>query len=280
MIVMKKELMKTLTLCLLCIMCLCTTCLAAGKNENWAKCFSLDDYTIFYADTNSIKAIEYDGRKYLEIRFKRKAPDIQSFTWKYIERTTGDWHLVFDIERCVGVTLEGYNKFYNPQRWTGNISNIKNGWNCGEVEERILEWVSSNYPSLIDEIMQYNHDNKILSPMSSQATMTISRNTSGVGGKYKMISEDGLLGITFDYNPDTNIILLYNKDESTPYSSQKYKSWTEMIRNSQNDDIFNGTYNRNSKGQFLKVNEKNVNIYDWTTYGLLTFLRTRAWKNL
>ena len=93
-------------------------------------------------------------------------------------------------------------------------------------------------------------------------------------------SEDGLMGLTFDYKPESNMFMMYNLNEPTPYSSMKFEGWNKFKRNSTDMyDSFNGEYKRFNKDNTFKKSENDATqIFGWETNALLTFLRTKAWK--
>ena len=285
---MRKILGRIVLLCLACVLCMQGLCLAEeeeDKKENWVEYFAQNDSNIFYVDTNSIKMREYNGRKYVEATLRRKEKYFESIPFVggfWNQKTTGKWHDIYDIGQGKVIDLEWEDKRRNPSKGTMDISSIPNGMIFEDPEKRLLEWVASNYPALIDEIMQYNHDT-VFRYTTEGVNYTVSRNTDGIGGTYKIQSEDGLMGVAFDYNPNTNTFLMYNLDEEKPYSSQKYTSLATMARNSTDPyDDWNGNYTRNSDGVFVHyITENNQrHIFHWETDGLLTFLRLHGYKYL
>ena len=272
--------MRSLMLVVLCLLCLVGTCLANDKKENWVLFYSTINNNTFWIDTNSLKVVEYNGRKYLETRLKSKeeAEEFYLYFSRTITKTTAEWHLLYDIIQGKEIALEYYNKSDN-RKITTDISEITNGRNINELEEREMEWIASNYPSLVDEIMSYNHDKSLRSPLGD-TECTIKRNTTGVGGAYMIQSEDGLMGLTFDYKPESNMFLMYNLNESSPYSSMKFNGWNEFKRNSTDMyDSYNGEYVRSEKdNSFKQKDNEGHQIFNWETNSLLVFLRTKAWK--
>ena len=234
----------------------------------------------FFVDTNSLKVVEYNGRKYLETRLKRKEEGEEFYLYfsRTITKTTAEWHQLFDISQGKQISLDYYNKS-TDSKGTNDISAITNGRNITEIDERELEWIARNYPSLVDEIMSYNHDKSLRSPLGD-TECTIKRNTTGVGGAYMIQSEDGLMGLTFDYKPESNMFLMYNLNESSPYSSMKFNGWNEFKRNSTDMyDSYNGEYVRSEKdNSFKQKDNEGHQIFNWETNSLLVFLRTKAWK--
>lgn len=273
---MQKKWLWSIILCVFCVVCLLGNCGAAAKNENWVRFYG-DDWDDYCVDVNSLKITEYNGRKYLDARMKYKVTR-DKMVYKRVT-TYGEWHALYDIGRSRYTYLEYFNDAWKPKRGRTDISSINNGWAIDWMGKRLVEWVASNHPEIIDEIMEFNQD-KSLYYLAESAVFMVTKNTSGVGGKYLLQSEDGLMGITFDYKPESNLLLLYDLNEAKPYSSQKYISWNRMKRNSADmHDQWNGEYIYNGK-QFAHMENKGTFIFAWETDGLQTFLRTRAWKHL
>lgn len=247
------------------------------KKENWVE-YARETRDVFPVETNSLHATEYNGRKYLDMR--SKTVNFNS------EKTLFEFHQLIDIAQGRIATL--YCKERNKKPYQADVATaIANAHlDVNDIVENILENVARYNPGIVDEIMSYNHDNSLRSPIGGVAYY-ITRNTSGVGGAYKLLSEDGLNGLTFDYRPESNLFVLYNLNESTPYSSQRYSHGKimpndYMVRNSTDmDDKWNGNYQRNYGTRvFEKVGDTGYTIYKWETDALLTFLRTRAWLHL
>ena len=269
-------------LSVLCMVCLFGTCLADDNNENWVQYYYNGNNDYYFVDTNSIKTTLYNGRKYLDVKTKRKEEGEEFYIYfaRTVSKTNAEWHEVLDIGNSRGVNLEYFNKYADPKKGSNDISKVENGWNiAADRDEHLLEWVTSNYPSLIDEIMAYNHYNSLRSPLG-ETECVIKRNTTGVGGAYMIQSEDGLMGLTFDYKPESNMFMMYNLNEPTPYSSMKFEGWNKFKRNSTDMyDSFNGEYKRFNKDNTFKKSENDATqIFGWETNALLTFLRTKAWK--
>ncbi|WP_276839061.1 hypothetical protein [Anaerovibrio lipolyticus] len=262
----------------LCMTCLLGSCVAAEQKENWVE-YARGTRDVFHVDTNSLHATEYNGRKYLDMRSK-----MVNFNSK---KTLFEWHQLIDIAQGKMATL--YFKQRNKKPYQADVATaltVNSHDDVDDIVENILENVARYNPELVDEIMSYNHDTSLRSPIGGVAYY-ITRNTSGVGGAYKLLSEDGLNGLTFDYRPESNLFVLYNLNESTPYSSQRYSHGKimpndYMVRNSTDmHDKWNGNYQRNYGTRvFEKVGDTGYTIYKWETDALLTFLRTRAWLHL
>ena len=280
MIRLKIKWMRSLVLSVLCLLCLFGTCLANDKNENWVNVYNSTGTNTFWLDTNSLKVVEYNGRKYLETRLKRKEEGEEFYVYftRTVTKTTAEWHQLFDIGQGKQISLDYYNKS-TGNKGTNDISAITNGNNITEIDERELEWITSNYPSLVEEIMSYNHDKSLRSPLG-ETECIVTRNTTGVGGAYIIQSEDGLTGLSFDYKPESNMFMMYNLNEESPYSSMKFNGWTKFKRNSTDMyDSWNGEYVRYVKDNlFKKTDNEGLHIFSWETNALLTFLRTKAWK--
>ena len=286
---MRKILGRVVLLCLACVLCMQGLCLAEeeeDKKDNWVEYFYSNDSNIFFVDTNFIKVREYNGRKYLEASLRRKEkyfetiPFIGGGFWN--QKTTAKWHCLIDIGQGKNISLEWEDKTTKPSKGADPISAITNGANLSEAIKRLLEWTESNYPALIDEIMQYNHDT-VFRYTTDGVNYTVSRNTDGVGGTYKIQSEDGLMSETFDYNPNNNIILHYDNDGEKPSSSSKYTSWTTMVHHNANPyDEWNGNFTRDSNGVFEHyITETNKRfIFQWATDAMLTFFRLHGYKYL
>ena len=274
--------MRSLMLVVLCLLCLVGTCLANDKKDNWVFYYSSINNNTFFVDTNSLKVVEYNGRKYLETRSKRKEEGEEFYLYfsRTITKTTAEWHQLFDISQGKQITLDYYDKSDNS-KGTNDITAITNGRNITEIDERELEWIASNYPPLVDEIMSYNHDKSLRSPLGKTECI-IKKNTTGVGGAYMIQSDDGLMGLTFDYKPESNMFLMYDLNESSPYSSMKFNGWNEFKRNSTDMyDSYNGEYVRSEKDNLFKQKDnEGYRIFSWETNSLLVFLRTKAWKYL
>ncbi|SHK26304.1 hypothetical protein SAMN05216582_101104 [Selenomonas ruminantium] len=275
---MQKKWLWSVMVCVLCVACLFGNCGAAEKNENWVK-MTWTPKLEFFLDASAIKATEYNGRKYLDI--KTKAVVFKN------NKTIAEWHVLIDIAQGKVATLK-FKKRHEEANSCDVSTAMSNLRDIDYIDERILERITSVCPAVVDDIMAYNHDSSLRSPIGN-AVFFITRNTSGVGGAYQMLSEDGLMGITFDYKPESNLLVLYDLNEATPYSSQRYYDtpkffvpWDHMKRNSADmHDAWNGEYERNwGTDVFEKVDNQGTSIFKWETDALLTFLRTRAWKHL
>lgn len=280
---MQKKWLWSIMICVFCVVCLLGNCGAAAKNENWVSFIRFGD-TTYSVDADSLKTTEYNGRKYLDARIKCQTV-WDKVVYKRVT-TDGEWHALYDIGKSEATYIKddkkkakhsGFMIYSQGKRIVVPITNYRE--TIDSKGKRLVEWVASNHPEIIDEIMEFNQD-KSLYYSAESAVFMVTRNTSGVGGKYLLQSEDGLMGITFDYKPESNLLLLYNLNEAKPYSSQKYISWNRMKRNSTDmHDQWNGEFIYDGK-QFAHTENKGNYIFAWETDGLQTFLRTRAWKHL
>ena len=76
-------------------------CLAG--NGNWVRYFQ-DSNNIYYVNTNSIKVLEYRGRKYLEVKAKAEEGEVKGHViWD-------KYHFLFDVENQKFIILKVENK--------------------------------------------------------------------------------------------------------------------------------------------------------------------------
>lgn len=160
---MQKVWRRIFLLCMACMICLQGLCLADDEKENWVEYYRETEqpWNIYYVDTNSIKALDYNGRKYLEANVRRKE-ETYEYIWvvvRQIEVTNAKWHKVFDIENQKVLNLEFDNKYANPKKGKYDISELgEKGWDLHKYlfEERLEKWIEQNYPAVINKIRTHN----------------------------------------------------------------------------------------------------------------------------
>lgn len=160
---MRKAWQRIFLLCIACLVCMGGVCLAKEDDGNWVQYYYHDDINIFYVDTDSIKTCEYEGRKYLEAKIKRKKTQVEDYVvfGRMVEVTGAEFHILFDVENRKAMYLEWYNEAAKSGRKKGkrDISLIKNGGESIEGHpgpEKLLPWIEQNYPSIINEIRTFN----------------------------------------------------------------------------------------------------------------------------
>ena len=92
-------------LSVLCMVCLFGTCLADDNNENWVQYYYNGNNDYYFVDTNSIKTTLYNGRKYLDVKTKRKEEGEEFYIYfaRTVSKTNAEWHEVLDIGNSRGV---------------------------------------------------------------------------------------------------------------------------------------------------------------------------------
>ncbi len=153
------------------ILVLCVACVIIGMNGlcmaedgKWVHFYTDPENpnrSIFYVDDNSIKAREYDGKKYLELSVRRKNKDVEQiwFVFRPIEVTNAKWHMLMDLENRSFVSLEWESKeSHGAKKGKEPIFSIKSGgWRWNHAHEQLASWVEKNHPDVINEICSYNH---------------------------------------------------------------------------------------------------------------------------
>ena len=188
---MRKALRRIFLLCVALIVCMQGLCLAYVSEETWME-FWEGNWTRFdleaayppYLDMDSVKAREYNGRKYLELMLVAQ----------YYQDPFCRFHMLLDIEHQKEVRLGQWAlvitndkvadkrkyKYYSQdtsyyadipklQDWTmererqlssKDISAItearSENWTRG-IEKEAIQWVEQNRPDVIDEIRTFNH---------------------------------------------------------------------------------------------------------------------------
>lgn len=186
---------KVFLLYMVCMLCMCGLCAAEEeeKKENLVECYVMDDYNIFYVDTNSIKAREYNGRKYLELFARRKETYFESIPFLggfWNKRTTAKWHLLYDIAQDKAIALEWEDNSKKPKKGTNDISAIENSTGMSNSDRQIVAWVSNHYPSIIQEINTANG--------GKQAILGGAGHSTSGGESSNILSKFPSLDVTYD----------------------------------------------------------------------------------
>lgn len=161
---MRKTWQRIFLLCMACMICMCGLCFAEENDGgNWVQYYYQDSYNIYYVDTNSIKAREYEGRKYLEVKTRTKETRVEGYVvWaQEVEVTFARGHWLFDVENRKGIVLDMEN-FKTNIRGGQDISDIKTKAVSVSSDPRLtfvdalLTWVEQNRPDVINEIRTFN----------------------------------------------------------------------------------------------------------------------------
>ena len=127
----------------------------------------------YYIDESKTKIIDYNGRKYLQVYWQRNKLFMEQvwfvLTWREAEKA--HFTEVFDVGKRKAFVLEYLNKDYNPKKGNYDISTMnQNSIDYGDFEQKVMQWVSQNRPSLLEEINKANGDT------SSAGTQTVTAN--------------------------------------------------------------------------------------------------------
>lgn len=115
----------------------------------------------YYIDESKTKIMDYNGRKYLQVYWQRNKLFMEQvwfvLTWREAEKA--HYTEIFDVGKRKAFILEYLNKDYNPKKGNYDISTIKqNSFDYGDSEQKVMQWISQNRPSLLEEINKANGD--------------------------------------------------------------------------------------------------------------------------
>ncbi len=137
---MRKTWQRFFLLCVACMICMSGLCLA--KDGNWIK-YHNHDSSKYYVDPSSLKAREYEGRKYLEAN---------------VDIGGSQMLIVLDIENQKYIVLEGHNHLTGKTTNTdiSQMSQQSPTFSGIPIYEKLIRWVEKNRPDVINEIRTNN----------------------------------------------------------------------------------------------------------------------------
>ena len=137
---MRKAWSTIFLLCMACTICMSGLCLA--KDGNWIK-YHNHDSSKYYVNPSSLKAREYEGRKYLEAN---------------VDISGTQMLLALDIENGKYIVLEGHNHVTGKTTKTdiSQMSQQSPTFSGIPIYDKLIHWVEKNRPDVINEIRTHN----------------------------------------------------------------------------------------------------------------------------
>lgn len=137
---MRMALRRIVLLCAACMICMCGLCLA--KDGNWIKYHSYSS-SKYYVNPSSLKAREYEGRKYLEAN---------------VDIGGSQMLIALDIENQKYIVLEGHNHLTGKTTSTdiSQMSQQSPTFSGIPIYVKLVSWVEKNRPDVINEIREHN----------------------------------------------------------------------------------------------------------------------------
>lgn len=155
---------RTLALLLLLLSLATGLCAANAKEENltlmWEeKLEKFREKYKYYLDESKTKAIDYEGRKYLQVYYQRNKVFMEQFwfvpTWREGEK--GHWTIIIDIGNRKAFILDYFNKDHKPKEGHYDISKMKyNLADYSKYTQKLMQWMIDNRRTLLEEINRAN----------------------------------------------------------------------------------------------------------------------------